>query len=164
MKKEYGQNESEAITSNLNNQFFGRVASLPTAEYVSRLFGRKEQLVRSEGQSDNRPKSFDWGLNGRAIRARKVLPYPIPFRSVVWFIRRVTSTGSRAVYGTTVEHRSPTFDIQLHKHTHRSGAIPSISKGAEAEISFQRIVLETKAIVMEILKPAPVTGNLQGQD
>jgi type IV secretory pathway TraG/TraD family ATPase VirD4 len=25
MKKEYGQNEAEAITSNLNNQFFGRV-------------------------------------------------------------------------------------------------------------------------------------------
>ncbi|CAA9316319.1 MAG: hypothetical protein AVDCRST_MAG56-6646, partial [uncultured Cytophagales bacterium] len=31
-------------------------------------------------------------------------------------------------------------------------------------INFQRIVLETKAIVMGILKPAPVTGNLQGQD
>jgi type IV secretory pathway TraG/TraD family ATPase VirD4 len=62
MKKEYGQNESEAITSNLNNQFFGRVASLPTAEYVSRLFGRKEQLVRSEGRSDSRPESFNWGL------------------------------------------------------------------------------------------------------
>jgi hypothetical protein len=66
--------------------------------------------------------------------------------------------------GTTVETGSPTFDIQFTQHAHRSGAIPSISKGVDAEINFQRIVLETKAIVMEILKPAPVTGNLQRQD
>jgi type IV secretory pathway TraG/TraD family ATPase VirD4 len=31
MKKEYGQNEAEAITSNLNNQFVGRMANLHTA-------------------------------------------------------------------------------------------------------------------------------------
>ena len=28
MRKEYGQNKAEAITSNLNNQLFGRMASL----------------------------------------------------------------------------------------------------------------------------------------
>jgi hypothetical protein len=66
--------------------------------------------------------------------------------------------------GTTVETETPTFNIQFTKHTHSSGTIPSISEGVDAEISFQRIILETKAIVMGILKPAPVTGNLQGQD
>jgi type IV secretory pathway TraG/TraD family ATPase VirD4 len=53
MKKLYGQNEADALISNLNNQFFGRVASLSTAEYVSRLFGKEDRLLRSEGHSDN---------------------------------------------------------------------------------------------------------------
>jgi type IV secretory pathway TraG/TraD family ATPase VirD4 len=65
MKKQYGQNEAEAITSNLNNQFFGRVANLHTAEYVSRLFGREDRLMRSEGLSNNQSGTLSLGFDGR---------------------------------------------------------------------------------------------------
>ena len=66
MKKEYGQNEAEAITSNLNNQFVGRMANLHTAWYVSRSFSKEDRLMLPrEGLSNNQPSSFNLGLDGR---------------------------------------------------------------------------------------------------
>ncbi|WP_419836238.1 type IV secretory system conjugative DNA transfer family protein [Xanthocytophaga agilis] len=57
IRKQYGQNEAEVLISNLNNQFFGRVANLNTAEYVSRLFGKEERVIRSESSSNNTPNA-----------------------------------------------------------------------------------------------------------
>ena len=154
MKKEYGQNESEAITSNLNNQFFGRVASLPTAEYVSRLFGRKEQLVRSEGRSDSRPESFDWGLNGRSHSGTQgsSVSYSLQERSLV-HPQELLQLEVGQFMGTTVETESPTFNIHFAKHGYGSRAIPTIGTLPDAQLNFERIVLETKAIVIGRFTP-----------
>jgi len=148
MKKEYGQNESEAITSNLNNQFFGRVASLPTAEYVSRLFGRKEQLVRSEGRSDSRPESFEWGLNGRPHSGTQgsSVSYSLQERSLV-HPQELLQLEVGQFMGTTVETESPTFNIHFAKHGYGSRVIPTIGSHPDTLLNFERIILETKAIV-----------------
>jgi type IV secretory pathway TraG/TraD family ATPase VirD4 len=155
MKKEYGQNESEAITSNLNNQFFGRVASLPTAEYVSRLFGRKEQLMRSEGRSDSRPESFDWALNGRSHSGTQgsSVSYSLQERSLV-HPQELLQLEVGQFMGTTVETESPTFNIHFAKHGYGSRAIPTIGTLIDAQLNFERIILETKAIIKGALKPA----------
>jgi hypothetical protein len=53
----YGQTKKETIVSNLANQFYGRVSNLQTAEYVSKIFGRKDTLMKSrsfnEGTGDS---------------------------------------------------------------------------------------------------------------
>jgi type IV secretory pathway TraG/TraD family ATPase VirD4 len=154
MKKEYGQNESEAITSNLNNQLFGRVASLPTAEYVSKLFGRKEQLVRSEGRSDSRPESFDWGVNGRSHSGTQAssVSYSLQKRSLV-HPQELLQLKVGQFMGTTVETENPTFDVQFAKHNYGSRAIPTIGSLPDAQLNFERIILETQAIVTGRVRP-----------
>ena len=48
---QYGQRNADVIISLLNNQFFGRVSSQKTAEYVSKLFGKTDQYFESHSQS-----------------------------------------------------------------------------------------------------------------
>ena len=48
---QYGQKNADLIISLLNNQFFGRVSSQKTAEYVSKLFGKTDQYFESHSQS-----------------------------------------------------------------------------------------------------------------
>jgi hypothetical protein len=61
--------------------------------------------------------------------------------------------------GTTVEAESPNFNIHFAKHGYGSRAIPTVSKGGDAEINFRRIVLETKAIVRGMLKRQAEVGH-----
>jgi type IV secretory pathway TraG/TraD family ATPase VirD4 len=48
---QYGQRNADVIISLLNNQFFGRVSSQKTAEYVSKLFGKTDQYFESHSES-----------------------------------------------------------------------------------------------------------------
>jgi hypothetical protein len=49
--------------------------------------------------------------------------------------------------GTTVETESPTFNIHFAKHGYGSRVIPTIGSHPDTLLNFERIILETKAIV-----------------
>ena len=55
---QYGQKNADVIISLLNNQFFGRVSSQKTAEYVSKLFGKTDQYFESHSQSRGRSSTI----------------------------------------------------------------------------------------------------------
>lgn len=60
-----GINKTEAIISNLNNQFFGRTTNPKSAEHVSRLFGKEDKtfVTKSASQSENT------GISGTMIKS-----------------------------------------------------------------------------------------------
>ena len=55
---QYGQKNADVIISLLNNQFFGRVSSQKTAEYVSKLFGKTDRYFESFSESQGKTTSF----------------------------------------------------------------------------------------------------------
>lgn len=55
---QYGQKNADVIVSLLNNQFYGRVSSQKTAEYVSKLFGKEDKYFDSFSESKGVTTSF----------------------------------------------------------------------------------------------------------
>jgi hypothetical protein len=60
----YGQTKKETIVSSLANQFYGRVSNVQTAEYISKLFGRKDFLMESRSSSEGIGNSTGAALSG----------------------------------------------------------------------------------------------------
>jgi type IV secretory pathway TraG/TraD family ATPase VirD4 len=148
MKKEYGQNETEAITSNLNNQFFGRMANLHTAEYVSRIFGKEDRLMRSEGLSNNQPSSLTPGLDGRtsAGSTGNSVNYSLQERNRV-YPQELLSLEVGQFFRTTVETANPNFSIHFTDTDLRNEKIAPFAGGLDVETNYKRIVLEAEAIL-----------------
>ncbi len=59
----YGQKNSDVIISLLNNQFFGRVSSQKTAEYISKLFGKTDQYFESYTESKGSSSNVGLGMS-----------------------------------------------------------------------------------------------------
>ncbi len=148
MKKEYGQNEAEAINSNLNNQFFGRVASLHTAEYVSRIFGKEDRLMRSEGLSNNQPSTLNLGLDGRtsAGSTGNSVNYSLQERNRI-YPQELLNLEVGQFLGTTVETASPNFSVHMNGNNSIDGKIAPFAEGVHVETNYKRIVLEVEAIL-----------------
>jgi hypothetical protein len=49
----YGRSKKDALLSNLNNQFYGRVAHRETAQYISDIWGKQDVQQRTEGASES---------------------------------------------------------------------------------------------------------------
>jgi type IV secretory pathway TraG/TraD family ATPase VirD4 len=148
MKKEYGQNEAEAITSNLNNQFFGRVANLHTAEYVSRIFGKEDRLMRSEGLSNNQPNSLNLGLDGRtsAGSTGNSVNYSLQERNRI-YPQELLNLEVGQFLGTTVETANPKFSIHFASTKFMGGKVAPFAEGVNVETNYKRIILEVEAIL-----------------
>lgn len=56
----YGRSKKDALLSNLNNQFYGRVGHRETAQYIADLWGREYVQQRTEGQNESsRSRDFE---------------------------------------------------------------------------------------------------------
>ncbi len=148
MKKQYGQNEADALIANLNNQFFGRVASLSTAEYVSRLFGKEDRLLRSEGHSDNQSKGSPLGLVSKASSGSygSSVSYSLQERSVI-HPQALLQLEVGNFLGNTVETSHSSFLAHFKKTSYQREALPPITTGVNVELNYERIILEARAIV-----------------
>ncbi len=62
----YGNTKKETIISNLANQFYGRVSNLQTAEYISKLVGRKDVRMENFGISSTTSHSYGRRNSGTA--------------------------------------------------------------------------------------------------
>ncbi|MBC3789186.1 type IV secretory system conjugative DNA transfer family protein [Spirosoma utsteinense] len=49
----YGRSKKDALLSNLNNQFYGRVGHRETAQYISDLWGKEDVKQRTEGENES---------------------------------------------------------------------------------------------------------------
>ena len=56
----YGRSKKDALLSNLNNQFYGRVGHRETAQYISDLWGKEDVQQRSQGRSES-SRDFEEG-------------------------------------------------------------------------------------------------------
>ncbi|GAB2590594.1 hypothetical protein GCM10027190_44030 [Spirosoma areae] len=61
----YGRSKKDALLSNLNNQFYGRVGHRETAQYIADLWGREYVQQRSEGQNES-SRNFET-TQGRSV-------------------------------------------------------------------------------------------------
>jgi hypothetical protein len=152
MKKEYGLHEAEIIISNLNNQFFGRVANLHTAEYVSRLFGREDRLMKSEGASNSQPQVFSFGLDGRnqAGTSGTSVSYSLQERNLI-YPQELLNLEVGQFVGTTVETDHPSFSIHFREHGFTTGQVTGFANDVDVQLNYDRIILEAKAILKEKL-------------
>lgn len=157
MKKEYGQNEAEAITSNLNNQFFGRVANLHTAEYVSRIFGKQDRLMRSEGLSNNLPNSLNLGLDGRTSSGStgNSINYSLQERNRI-YPQELLNLEVGQFFGTTVETANPNFSVHFAGTDFPGGKVAPFAEGVDVDSNYKRIVLEVEAILEGRITMVPV--------
>ncbi len=148
MKKQYGQNEADALISNLNNQFFGRVASLSTAEYVSRLFGKEDRLLRSEGHSDNQTKAGTFSLDSKAGSGSygSSVSYSLQERTVI-HPQELLQLEVGHFLGNAVETGQTSFSARFKPTSYFKESLPIITTHADKELNYQRIILESQAIL-----------------
>jgi type IV secretory pathway TraG/TraD family ATPase VirD4 len=148
MKKQYGQNEADALISNLNNQFFGRVASLSTAEYVSRLFGKEDRLLRSEGHSDNQTKASTFGLDNKAGSGSygSSVSYSLQERTVI-HPQELLQLEVGHFLGNTVETGQASFSARFKPTSYFKEPLPIITTHVDRDLNYQRIILEAQAIL-----------------
>lgn len=66
LSDKYGKEKTETILSNLGNQFYGRTPNPQTAQRVSNIFGKAEQVVVSESS-----KMFEWGDKTKTVSTRE---------------------------------------------------------------------------------------------
>lgn len=159
MKKEYGQNQAEAIISNLNNQFFGRVASLQTAEYVSKIFGREDRLMTNESNNYSRPNSIGFDLSQRthAGSTGAGISYSLQERQLIK-PQEVLNLEVGQFVGTTVETDSPNFSAYIERDKiaipeQLKNGIPDFASNIDVTSNYMRIILEVKAILNGKLQP-----------
>ena len=55
LKVKYGREETKQLLANFNNQIFGKVNELDTAEYCSRIFGKEYKEYQTTSKSRNTP-------------------------------------------------------------------------------------------------------------
>jgi type IV secretory pathway TraG/TraD family ATPase VirD4 len=159
MKKEYGQNQAEAIVSNLNNQFFGRVASLQTAEYVSKIFGREDRLMTNESNNYSKPNSIGFDLSQRthAGSTSAGISYSLQERQLIK-PQEVLNLEVGQFVGTTVETDSPNFSAYIERDKiaipeQLKNGIPDFASNIDVTSNYMRIILEVKAILNGKLQP-----------
>ena len=159
MKKQYGQNEAEVLISNLNNQFFGRVANLHTAEYVSRLFGKQERVVRSESASNNTPRGMLFNPKAGPGSQGSSTSHSLAERTVVQ-PQELLNLEVGHFMGTTVETDNPGFSMRFQPPACQRGSIAAFRTLEKDEVAanYRQIIAEAEMI----LATAPPVAE-QGQ-
>ena len=158
IRKYYGQMEAQAIVSNLNNQFYGRVASTETAEYVSKMIGKEDKLYRAESESNSR--SSDWlstSSNGRSNTQNQSTSLSLQERSLIK-IQDVFNLSVGEFIGTTVETETPNFYGKLvrDKEDKNIKLLPVINSGFDIDLTFKKIILECRAILKGVGENPPI--------
>ncbi len=145
MKKQYGQNEADAHISNLNNQFFGRVASLSTAEYVSCLFGKEDRLTRSEGHSDNQTKAGTFSLDNKAGTGSYGSSRELLTAGAYCVIhpQELLQLEVGHFLGNTVETGQASFSARFKTTSYSKEPLPVITTHIDVELNYQRIILRS---------------------
>ncbi len=158
MKKQYGQNEAEVLISNLNNQFFGRVANLNTAEYVSRLFGKEERVVRSESAGNNTPRGVLFNSKAGMGSQSSSVSHSLVERTVV-YPQQLLSLEVGHFLGTTVETDNTSFSMQFQSPDYEphygQGKIEAFRTLQDKEIAdtYARIISEAQQILSTAESP-----------
>ena len=112
----YGRSKKDALLANLNNQFYGRVGHLQTAQYVSDLWGREDVEQRSQSSSSSQRG------NDTASQSNSV-SYSMTQRERVK-VQEVSELRTGEFYGQLVESDFSSFKAQV-KATD-SGQLPEI--------------------------------------
>ena len=164
IRKYYGHVEAQAIISNLNNQFYGRVASTETAEYISKMIGKEDKLYRAESESNSR--SSDWlstSSNGRSNTQNQSTSLSLQERSLVK-VQDVFNLSVGEFIGTTVETETPNFygKFVRDKEDKNIKMLPIINSGYDIDLTFKRIILECRAILKGVGENPPIfSGKVQ---
>jgi type IV secretory pathway TraG/TraD family ATPase VirD4 len=157
IRKYYGQVEAQAIISNLNNQFYGRVASADTAEYVSKMIGKEDKLYHTESESNSR--SSDW-LNMSSSNyggsQNNSVSSSLQERSVVK-VQDVFNLSVGEFIGTTVETETPNFYAKIVRKIDSKPmkTLPIVNMAFDIELNFKKITLECRAILERVGENQP---------
>jgi hypothetical protein len=156
MKKQYGQTEAEVLISNLNNQFFGRVANLNTAEYVSRLFGKQERVIRSESSSNNSPRGVLFNPKAGMGSEGSSVSHSLVERTVV-YPQELLSLQVGHFMGTTVETDNTSFSMAFQSPIYQKDRIVAFRNLGMDEVfhNYKQIIAEAE----KILEMAPLAGE-----
>jgi hypothetical protein len=155
MRKQYGQNEAEVLISNLNNQFFGRVANLNTAEYVSRLFGKEERVIRSESSSNNTPRGVLFNPKAGAGSQGSSVSHSLVERTVV-YPQELLNLEVGHFMGTTVETDNTSFSMRFQSPDYTRNRIEPfrILEPGEVAATYAQIIAEAE-MILSTAPPAP---------
>jgi hypothetical protein len=152
IRKENGKEEAESIVANLNNQFWGRVSNLQTANYVSGLFGREDKLMRSESQSDSRPKVMSWDGKSNGSYGSSA-SYSLQERTVI-HPQLLLNLPVGHFVGTTVENENTNFSTKIQTKPLRHEKIPVISAcKPDIKANYKRIISEVEQIMAGKIAP-----------
>jgi type IV secretory pathway TraG/TraD family ATPase VirD4 len=166
----YGRSKKDALLSNLNNQFYGRVGHRETAQYIADLWGREYVQQRSEGQNES-SRNFET-TQGRSVS------HSYTERSRVR-IQDVLELQTGEFYGQLVDSDFSSFKAQIKAP--EPGPVPEIvpvttATSQAVKKNFIRIQEEienllasqrpgqgraAEPITPQPVTPAPVNGQAQ---
>lgn len=162
----YGRSKKDALLSNLNNQFYGRVGHRETAQYISDLWGKEDVQQRSQGRSES-SRDFEEGRSTSESMTE---------RSRVR-IQDVLELQTGEFYGQLVDSDFSSFKAQIKAQ--ESGPLPEIVPitmvtAHDVKQNFLRIQAEVESLftnqgpdrgrATEPVTPQPITpAPLNGQ-
>ncbi|MBC3795030.1 type IV secretory system conjugative DNA transfer family protein [Spirosoma utsteinense] len=162
----YGRSKKDALLSNLNNQFYGRVGHRETAQYISDLWGKEDVQQRSQGRSES-SRDFEEGRSTSESMTE---------RSRVR-IQDVLELQTGEFYGQLVDSDFSSFKAQIKAQ--EGGPLPEIVPitmvtAHDVKQNFLRIQAEVESLftnqgpdrgrVTEPVTPQPITpAPLNGQ-
>ena len=164
----YGRSKKDALLSNLNNQFYGRVGHRETAQYIADLWGREYVEQRTEGRNES-SRNFET-TQGRSVSHGHTERSRVRIQDVLEL-----QTGE--FYGQLVDSDFSSFKAQIKAQ--ESGSLPEIVPvtmvtAHDLKQNFLRIQAEVESLftnqgpdrgrITEPVSPQPTTpAPLNGQ-
>lgn len=150
----YGAAKKNALLANLNNQFFGRVASYPTAQYVVNLWGKA--YVKSESVSESKSRQKESVSTTQSLHERSRVS-----------VQDVLSLETGEFLGQLVESNVSSFKAKIRVQKESEGVPIEAFKQVDATLmkaNVSRIRAEVKALLgkgEQTAKPDTTQAPLQ---
>jgi len=158
MEDMFGKQKKDALISNLNNQFFGRVGNPDTAQHISNLWGKQDVRTMTRGRSEqashlgsgSTSESESWTERSRVT------------------VQEVLNLNPGEFLGQLVESDYSSFKVQIKPTAGRFPPMVSFTtvSAEEVKANFIRIQEEAKALLQEVngIKPAAPTVKKPGNN
>lgn len=109
----YGETKAEVILSNLANQLYGRVTNQKSAEKISKLFGKYDQMFRTVSQSQSSNRSSGGGIFGTAGSGSGVTTSQVIQERERVKPQELTGLSPGEFYGILVESNAHDFKAKM---------------------------------------------------
>ena len=151
----YGREEAKVLRASLGNQFMGMVNDMDTAEQISKIFGKQDQLIETQNQSSSFSQAQDWNTSKgisyslrekEIVKSNAALSFPTGY-----FVGKITGTKHAYFAGKpiiTPLKRDLPSETEFNNKPQQQNEFKAV-----IEWNYQKIQLEIEEILVKFSTP-----------